>query len=259
MKKLNYLSALFFLFSIIIGTNINAQEKLSAKEIVVKANDLVMGNSSFSKMKMTIVRPEWSRTVSMQSWSIGNDYYMIYITAPARDNGQVFMKRLVDMWNWMPSIDRMIKIPPSMMMSSWMGSDFSNNDLMKQNSIIVDYSHKIISSDSLENYDCYKIELIPLPESPVVWNKVIMWIEKNHYYQLKCEYYGNDNTLVNIEKASNVQQMGDRKIPTKLEIIPVQKKGHKTVLDIVHQEFNVKKVTKDFFSQQMMKRIRPEN
>ncbi len=259
MKKLNYLSALVFLFSILIGANINAQEKLSAKEIVVKANDLVMGSSSISQMKMTIVRPKWSREISMQSWSIGTDYYMIYITAPARDHGQVFMKRLADMWNWMPSIDRMIKIPPSMMMSSWMGSDFTNNDLMKQNSIIIDYSHKIVGNDTIDNYDCYKIELTPLPEAPVVWNKVIMWIAKKHFYQMKSEYYGDENALVNVEKCSNIQKMGDRTIPTKLEMIPVQKKGHKTVIDIINQEFNVKSVTKDFFSQQMMKRLRPRD
>jgi len=257
MKKLSFLSILLFFISVSFTTNSFAQEKLSAKEIVTKANNLVMGTSSISTMKMSIVRPEWSREVTMQSWSIGTEYYLIYITAPARDHGQVFLKRVADMWNWMPSIDRMIKIPPSMMMSSWMGSDFTNNDLMKQNSIVVDYSHKIVGEEKIEDYDCYKIELTPLPEAPVVWDKVILWIAKDHFYQLKNEYYGDGGVLINIEKASEIKQMGDRKIPTKLEMIPAQKKGHSTVLNIIHQEFNVKSVTKDFFSQQMMKRLRP--
>ena len=106
-------------------------QNLSAREIVKKANDKATGNTSQGKMKMTIVRPDWTREVTMKSWSKGTQYYLIYITEPARDKGQVFMKRDQDMWNWMPGINRMIKLPPSMMGQSWMGSDFTNDDLVR--------------------------------------------------------------------------------------------------------------------------------
>lgn len=120
-----------------------------AREIVEKANELSMGLTSRGEMTMTIERPKWTRTVSMKSWSKGTEFYMILITAPARDKGQVFLKRNNDMWNWMPSISRMIKLPPSMMSQSWMGSDFTNDDLVKMNSIVDDYHHKLVGEEKL--------------------------------------------------------------------------------------------------------------
>ena len=100
----------------------------------------------------------------MQGWSIGQDYYLIYITDPAKEKGQVFLKRNTEMWNWIPSINRTIKIPPSAMGQSWLGSDFTNRDLVKQKSIITDYDHKIIGSEMIVGYDCYKVKLTPLPK-----------------------------------------------------------------------------------------------
>ncbi|MCD4747238.1 MAG: outer membrane lipoprotein-sorting protein [Bacteroidales bacterium] len=252
IKKL--ILSILIILSLMI--NINAQENLTAKQVVKNAKDLFLGKSSVSDMTMTIIRPEWTRSISMQSWSMGSDYYMILITAPARDKGQVFMKRKSDMWNWMPSIDRMIKIPPSMMMQSWMGSDFTNEDLMKENSIITDYTHKFIGNETIENYDCYKIELIPLPEAPVVWGKIIMWIAKKDFYQLKAEYYDDNIKLVNLETCTEIEKMGDRSLPTKLTMTPMDKKGQKTIIDITYQKFNIPTINEIFFSQQMMQRLR---
>ena len=93
---------------------------------------------------MTIERPTWSRTISMKSWALGTEYSLIYITAPAKEKGQVFLKRKNEMWNWVPSIERMVKIPPSMMMQSWMGSDFTNDDMVRESSIVKDYTHKLL-------------------------------------------------------------------------------------------------------------------
>jgi len=248
-------SILFTLVLISIASFLNAQT-LTAKAIIQKSNDLLLGKSSFSEMTMTITRPEWTRTISMQSWSLGEDFYMIYITAPARDKGQVFLKREQDMWNWMPSINRVIKIPPSMMMQSWMGSDFSNNDLVKQNSIIIDYTHRILGSEIIDGRDCYKIELMPLDDAAVVWGKIIMWISKNEFYQLKSEFYDDYMELVNISTSSEVKNMGDRDLPSVFKIYPANKEGNITELRITHQEFNIKEVNEAFFSQQNMKKIR---
>ncbi len=248
---------IIFLFFVLLGLSFATMaQNLSAKSIVKKSNDLLLGESSFSKMTMTIKRPEWTRTISMQSWSLGEDFYMIYITAPARDKGQVFLKRERDMWNWMPSINRVIKIPPSMMMSSWMGSDFSNDDLVKQNSIILDYTHRILGSEIIDGYDCYKIELLPLDDAPVVWGKIIMWISSKEFYQLKSEFYDDYMELVNVATSAEVKNMGDRDLPSVFRIYPANKEGQLTELRIEHQEFNIKGVNNAFFSQQNMKRIR---
>lgn len=253
---MKYTKIIILITALIGFSTLSTAQTLTAKSIVEKSVDLTLGTSSFGKMTMTIIRPEWTRTISMQSWSLGKEFYMIYITSPARDKGQVFLKRNQDMWNWMPAINRVIKIPPSMMMQSWMGSDFSNDDLVRENSILIDYTHSVIGSETIEGYDCYKIELTPLDDAPVVWGKIIMWITKNEYYQLKSEFYDDYMELINISEASEIKEMGDRKLPSLLKIYPVDKPGNITQLEITHQEFNVKNIDEGFFSQQNMKRIR---
>jgi len=144
-----------------------------------------------------------------------------------------------------------------MMMQSWMGSDFTNNDLMKQKSIITDYTHRIAGSKTIDNYNCYLIELTPLPDAPVVWGKIIMWIDKKSLITLKSEYYDTHNKLIKTETASNLKTLGGRLLPSHLEMISNIKKGHKTVIDILYQEFDVKGITTSFFSIQNMKQLRP--
>ncbi|MBT7994102.1 MAG: outer membrane lipoprotein-sorting protein, partial [Bacteroidetes bacterium] len=148
----------------------------TALEIIEKADAKHRGISSYGEMSMTIVRKNWTRTVEMKSWTKGSDQAMIYITSPVKEKGQVFLKRGKEMWNWMPSIDRMIKIPPSMMMQGWMGSDFTNDDLVEQSSSVKDYKHTLLGKSKVREVLCYKIELIPKEDAPVVWGKIIMWI-----------------------------------------------------------------------------------
>lgn len=253
MKNILSIS-LLTLTMMIINISSTAQE-MTAREVVQKAQDKVNGLSSRGTMKMTIVRPGWSREISMKTWSLGTDFYMIYITAPAREKGQVFLKRYNDMWNWMPGINRMIKIPPSMMSQSWMGSDFTNDDLVKMNSLVNDYEHSFIGEDTLEGYECHKIQFIPKPEAAVVWGKIIMWISKEEYYELKAEYFDEDQVLVNTMTAFDVQFMGDRYLPGKMVMIPHDKQGQETRLEMIDMEFNVD-LQESFFSQQNMKRVR---
>jgi outer membrane lipoprotein-sorting protein len=240
---------------IIFSGPVSSAQELSAVEIVKRANDKANGNSNQGTMKMTIVRPDWSREVTMKSWSKGTDYYLIFITEPARDKGQVFMKRGQDMWNWMPSINRMIKLPPSMMGQSWMGSDFTNDDLVRMNSIIDDFTHKIIGSEKTEGFDCYIIELIPKPEAAVVWGKIKLWISREEYYELRGEYFDEDGELVNTMSSSNIKKMGDRMLPSKTIMEPVDKPGNQTILEIIDMVFNTS-IDEDFFSQQNMKNVR---
>jgi len=230
-------------------------QQLSAKEIIKKADDKGRGQTSKGEMTLTIVRPGWTRSISMKSWSKGTEYSLIYITAPAKEKGQVFLKRQKDMWNWVPSIERMIKIPPSMMMQSWMGSDYTNDDLVKESSIVVDYTQKLLGREKVREKDCYKIELIPLPEAAVTWGKVIIWITIDGFNEWKVEYYDEEMELVNVMNAYNIKQMGDREVPTKMEIEPANKKGNKTILEMVNIVYN-QPIPDSFFSQQNMKSVK---
>lgn len=227
----------------------------TAKEIVKKSNDNNLGITSKGTSKMTVVRPDWSREVEMKSWSKGTDYYLIYITSPARDKGQVFLKRKMELWNWMPSIGRMIKLPPSMMMQSWMGSDFTNDDLLKQSSLVTDYKHTIIDEETIENLETWEIEFIPKPDAPVVWGKIIMWITKAHYLQIKVEYFDETLELINTMIGSDIKNVGDRMLPMKMEMIPADKPGNKTILEYSDIVFD-KPINDRFFSQQNMKKVK---
>ena len=248
MKIFDKFFFLFFSLPILISAQ-------NATEIVRKANNLIMGKTSQGINKMTVIRPDWKREVTMKIWSKGNDYYLILITAPAREKGQVFLKRKNEMWNWIPSINRMIKIPPSMMSQSWMGSDFTNDDLLKEASIVKDYTHKIIGSDTIDGYDCYKIKLLPKPEAAVVWGKIITWIAKGKYYQLKTEFYDETGELINTQIGKNIKRMSNRTLPSVMEMIPADKEGFKTVIELIDIKFN-KNIPDRFFSLQNMKRIR---
>lgn len=252
--KLNITICILFALSLSSVNNIYSQQ-LSAKEIIKKADDKGRGQTSKGEMTLTIVRPDWSRTISMKSWSKGTELSLIYITAPVKEKGQVFLKRQKDMWNWVPTIERMIKIPPSMMMQSWMGSDYTNDDLVKESSIVVDYTQNLLGKEVVRNLECYKIELIPLPDAPVTWGKVITWITVEGFNQWKAEYYDEEMELVNIMNSYNIKRLGDREIPTKMEIEPSDKKGNKTVLEITYMVYN-QPIADSFFSQQNMKTVK---
>jgi hypothetical protein len=251
MLKIIFPLLLFFVSCATL--NLKAQT-LTAKEIVKKADDKSRGLTSQGEMTMTIVRPAWTRSITMKSWQKGSKYSLILITAPAKDKGQVFLKIKTDMWNWFPSIDKMIKIPPSMMMQSWMGSDFTNDDLVRESSIVNDYTHKLLGKEMVREQNCYKIELTPLPEAAVTWGKVISWITVEGFNQWKVEYYDEDMKLINVMNASELRKLGDRELPVKLEIIPTENPNNRTLLETKSVVFD-KPIDDAFFSQQNMKKL----
>src|SRR5665647_27997 len=124
-------------------------------------------------MSMTIVRPTWQRTVEFKNWSLGREYALTLITIPAKDAGQTFLKRGSEMWSWNPSISRLIKLPPSMMSQGWMGSDYTNDDILKESSIVNDYTHEIVGNETIAGRECYKIMMKAKENSSVVWGKQV--------------------------------------------------------------------------------------
>lgn len=226
-----------------------------ATEIIKKANDLMRGASSNGTMSMEIVRPKWTRKIEMKSWAKGEDYSLIIVTQPARDKGTGFLKREKELWNWQPRIDRVVKLPPSMMMQSWMGSDFTNDDLVRESSIVDDYTHSVLKDTIIGEYDAWKIEMIPKEETAVVWGKIEIYIEKENYYQLLIKYFDEDNFLINTMKLSEIKKMGDRVIPTKMEMIPSENPDQKTIVIYEDYDFGID-IETSFFSIQNLKNIR---
>lgn len=247
MKKISTVLVTFVFFQTLFGQD--------AKQIVSKADEKFRGKSNYSEMTLEVIRPKWTRSYSMKSWSLGNDYSMVVITAPASDKGQAFLKRMKDLWSWNPAVNRMIKMPPSMMSQGWMGSDISNDDLMRQSSLVNDYSHKIVGNETVSSQECYKIELIPNENANVIWGKINMWISKSDFLVMKSEYYDDEMELVHTELASDIKTMDSRTIPTKIEIIPASDDSQKTILYFKVIDFDVT-INESFFSQQNMKSVR---
>jgi len=257
--KLKVFAVLFF--PVFLFTNVAAFQTIAEtgdpdpKEIIRKSTENQIGKTSQGEMKMTIVRPTWKREITMKSWSLGEEYALILVTSPARDKGTAFLKREKEMWNWQPTIDRVVKLPPSMMAQSLMGSDFTNNDLVDQASVIEDYAHKYLGEETIDGRVCHKIEMMPSDDAAVVWGKVISWIDKENYIQLKAEFFDEEDYLVNTMTASNIQKLGGKLLPKILTITPAEEPENKTIVEYLSINFD-KPIKNKFFSVQNMKRIR---
>ncbi|UTZ39518.1 outer membrane lipoprotein-sorting protein [Vibrio campbellii] len=227
----------------------------SASDIVQKSDQAMRGDSSYTESTMEIIRPDWTRSMTMKSWTKGTDLSLVLVTAPAKDKGSASLKRQREMWNWVPSIERVIKIAPSMLSQSWMGSDFTNDDLINQSSIVVDYQHQLKSEDVFDGDKVWVIDAVAKPDAPVVWSKVTLWISKSTYLQRKVEFYDEFYERVNVMTSYDVKELGGRKLATRMEMQPLDKPDNKTVL-ITHQAQFDFDIDDSFFSQQQMKSLR---
>ena len=242
-----------FIICLLLPSSLFAEQQ--ASDIVKKSDQKMRGDASYTQATMNIIRPGWTRSMSMKSWTKGTDLSLVLITAPAKDKGSASLKRKNEMWNWIPSIERVIKIAPSMLGQSWMGSDFTNDDLINQSSIVVDYEHQLTSQQSIDGDMSYVIDAIAKPNAPVVWSKVRLWISTNTYLQRKIEFYDEFDELVNTMQTLDIKELGGRYIATRMQMIPADKPDQKTEL-ITHQaQFNFE-ISEDFFSQSQMKALR---
>lgn len=227
----------------------------SASDIIDSMEDAMRGESSYAEMTMTIERPRYTRDVRMKAWSRGNDYSLILITAPARDEGTAYLKRENEIWNYVPAIDRTIKMPPSMMSQSWMGSDFTNDDLVRETTIKDDYTYSILREEVYDGRNAWVLELIPKPNTPIVWGKVLIWVEKQHTILLREEKYDQNDKLANTTEFAEIQNMDGRFFPSKMTLIPSDEPDHRTIMVYEELEFDID-IDASFFTRQNMRRIR---
>lgn len=227
----------------------------SAREIVKKADDKMRGNTLKAEIVVKTIRPTWTREMHCKLWLKGNDLAMILVQQPVRDNGISFLKKKKEVWNWLPTLERNIKLPPSMMSQSWMGTDFTNDDLVRESSIVEDYNHKIIGDTLIRERNCYIIQMIPKPEAAVVWSKVILCIDKKDFLELHSRFYDEEGEMINTMNSYDIKLMHDRIIPTRFEMIPSDKKGQKTEMIYEKVEYNIP-IAENFFSVTQMKTLK---
>jgi outer membrane lipoprotein-sorting protein len=242
-------------FLIVFAFTFSSIYSQSALEIIKITDSRLRGDSSYAEMTITIVRPKWEKKMALKSWSKGTDYSVSLVTSPAKEKGSVFLKRKKEAWNYLPTIERTIKLPPSMMTQNWMGTDFTNDDLIKQSSMVVDYTHKIIGTEIIENLNCWKLELIPTENASVVWGKLNVWIDKKDYMQLKIEFYDEDLEIVNRMVGSKINEYNGKKLPSRLEFYPLDDEGNKTVIEYKVWNFDVS-IPENYFSTQYVSRLK---
>jgi outer membrane lipoprotein-sorting protein len=210
-----------------------------------KAMDQMRGKTLQAEMIIRTIRPTWSREMAVHTWMKGENYSVIQILSPAKDRGVAFLKRKKEVWNWIPTLERSIKLPPSMMSQSWMGTDFTNDDLVKESSTVEDYTHIFLRDSIIQGNQCYGIELIPKPEAAIVWGKIVVYIDKKNFIELYTKFYDEEDNLVNTMTAYEVKMMGGRLVPTRVEMVPTDKKNQKT--EIIYKSIVFDKPIDDNF------------
>lgn len=242
-----------FALILLLGGSASTQE--DARDVVKKMDERMRGKTSIAEMTIQTVRPSWTREMTLKAWTKDTRYAMILITSPAKENGIVYLKSGKEVWNWVPSIERVIKLPPSMMSQSWMGTDFTNDDLVKESSIVDDYEHSFSGDSVIDGRSCHKIKLVPKQEAAVVWGKLFIWVDKTDYLQLKTEFYDEENVLMSTMNSSDIKTMGGRKLPARVEMIPADRPGNKTVL-VYHSIAFDNPIDSTFFTSQNMKKVK---
>jgi len=231
------------------------QQQESALSIIKKSDQLMRGKTHTGKYRMIVIRPEWKRTLEFELWSEGTKKSFVRMLAPAKDKGVTFLKIEREMWNYIPKINRVIKIPPSMMLQSWMGSDFTNDDLVKESSIVEDYEHKLLRRETLDGIEQYVVELRPKPQTAVVWDKVVEWIRVADYIPTKAHYYNERGELVRTMLFSEITRFGKRRLPARLELVEEKKPGRRTVMILSDATFDMP-VKPSVFTKQNLRRSR---
>ena len=231
-----------------------SQASLSPTEIVKLSDDLMRGDTNQGIYAMEVVTPNWQRELKLDVYSLGRDKTFIRILSPAKEAGIGTLRIKNEMWNYLPNVEKTIKIPPSMMAQSWMGSDFANDDLVKESSIVNDYSHKIITELKLNGQAVYMIELIPKPQAAVIWGKIIRWVRRVDCVPLKEEYYSEKGKLIKVLEYSDIGRVSDRVIPRVWKMSSLIKAGHYTVIKLIDVEYN-KPIDGNVFTLENLRKI----
>ena len=247
MKTTGALSGLLLAVILSTFTVISSPvESIDVKEIVREVDRLYRSTFSYSEIEMEIVTPHWQRTLSMQAWTQGMEKTFIRITAPDKEKGMATLRIKNEMWNYLPKTNKVIKIPPSMMMSSWMGSDFTNDDLVKEFSLFDDFSYQQIPSEK-GSEDTIYINCIPRPDLPIVWHNIVIAIRKEDHLPVWQKYYDDKGQLMRILYYSDVKKFGTRTLPASMEMIPQNKEGQKTVIRYLTLDFD-RKINPEVFT-----------
>ena len=215
-------------------------------------DDLYRSQSSYSLMRMTVVRERGTRELEMEAWSKGDDEALIVIRSPAREAGAATLRTEEGLWNYAPRADRLIRIPSGLLSESWMGSHFTNDDLMRETSYLDDYD-AVLSTEEREGVTYLKASLTPKPDAPVVYSELVFLITPDDWVPVRSEYY-DDGELIRAMSFDRIQTIAGKKIPMRMTILPVDKPDEQTVVEYLELELDVP-VDDALFTRQGLRRV----
>ena len=231
---------LFLMVLVILFTNpvVPLASEQDVETLVRKIDALYRSATSVADMEMQIVTPHWERTLSLRVWTKGMDKTFIRIDAPKKEKGVTTLRIRNEMWNYLPKTNKVIKVPPSMMMGSWMGSDFTNDDLVKESSMLNDYTYEMIVPADAKPGHLY-IQFIPKDDSPIVWGKLITAVRADDLIPVWQHFYDEKSNLMRVLNFKEIVSFGGKTIPSVMEMVPQNQDRHKTVMRYLKAEFDV--------------------
>jgi outer membrane lipoprotein-sorting protein len=212
----------------------------TADEIIRRSEDAIKGESSHGTFSMTVVTEDYSRSLEMESWWVGTEKALIVIRSPKREAGNKTLKVNNELWMYLRNTETTIKVPPSMMLQSWNGSDFTNDDLVRESDLADDYRKDIILEEPVDGEQCWKVELLPKPQAPVVWGRLHYWVRKSDFLPAKVDFYDEKGELIRTLDYSLYKMLGGRKLPTKWVMLNRKKPGQRTEFLIHAIQFDIK-------------------
>jgi outer membrane lipoprotein-sorting protein len=223
-------------------------EEARARQVIDEMEQLYRGQSSRSTITMKVQTPQYQRLLKMEGQSLGQDFAFFRFLSPKKDRGIATLKRHQEMWNYFPKINKVIKVPPSMMMGSWMGSDFTNDDLVKETTLIDAY-HLVL----VETEDQYHVTLTPREQTVTVWGKIEYIVNKSPLIPVTEIFYDDDGTRIRRLEFREPREFDGRLMPSVMEMIPLRKEGHSTLIIYDDLVFDPPEVNQQTFSLRNLK------
>ena len=227
----------------------------SPREIIDQVDRLMRGEASIARFTMDIRTENWDRSLTLRAWSLGTEHALIRVETPQREAGTATLRANQEVWNYLPRVDRTIKVPSSMMMGSWMGSHFTNDDLVKESRLVDDYEIEITFEGERDGAEVWEFVLVPLPEAPVVWGGIRYQVRKEDFMPTWARYYDESDEIVRTMVFSEIRLMGSRLVPTVMTMEPADKPGETTVVRYHELDFDVD-LDEDYFSLRNLRRER---
>ena len=243
MFKICFVSIFIF---VIFSNYVNASN-LDPEKILDGVDDLYRSNASHGIITLSVTTVNWQRTLTLEQWSKDEDKSLFKILKPKKEKGLATLRVDKNVWNYMPKVKRVVKIPSSMMSSSWMGSHLTNDDLVRESRMADDYNFSITFEGIREGNAIIEITCIPYNDAAVVWGKVVVIVYHNNYIPLRMIYYDEDLLLSRTLEFENIQMMDGKMIPTQMNMIPADEPDESTNVRWEEIQFGIS-IDNDFFS-----------